>query len=130
MRAYHFNKLLLSTFNVSRFRNIAMTSASPTAASAAATTRTKNTKIWPLIWPLRLENATNVRLTAFSMISTDKQQRDDVSLEKESQHSQKEQRGAKNEIPVQRNHKSFFAKTTAPISAIRIRSDVSSNGSR
>src|SRR5215813_7557362 len=68
---HHFNKLLRSTFNDSRFRNIAITKARPTAASAAATTRTKKTKIWPLIWPCWLENATKVRFTAFNMISTD-----------------------------------------------------------
>src|SRR2546422_4217487 len=47
---HHFSKLLLSTFNVSRLRNIAITRASPTAASAEATTSTKKTNIWPLIW--------------------------------------------------------------------------------
>src|SRR5213594_1146910 len=46
---HHFNKLLLSTFNDSRLRKIAITRANPTAASAAATTSTKKTKIWPLI---------------------------------------------------------------------------------
>src|SRR5687767_3714898 len=58
------------------------------------------------------------------------QQRDDVSLQEESQHSQKEQGCAEDEIPVEWNHKSFFAKTTAPISAISIKSDVSSKGRR
>ena len=48
---YHFSKLLRSTFKDSRFRNMAMTRASPTAASAAATTSTKKTKICPLICP-------------------------------------------------------------------------------
>jgi len=32
----------------------------------------KKTKIWPLMIPCWLENATKVRFTAFSMISTDK----------------------------------------------------------
>src|SRR5215475_4229688 len=56
---YHFNKLLRSTFSDSRLRNIAITSARPTAASAAATTSTKNTKTCPLINRCSLENATN-----------------------------------------------------------------------
>src|SRR5688572_5279640 len=46
-----------------------MTSASPTAASAAATVMTKKTKIWPSI-PTERENATNARFTAFSISST------------------------------------------------------------
>ena len=48
-RFHHLSKLLLSTLSDSRLRNIAITRARPTAASAAATTSTKNTKIWPLI---------------------------------------------------------------------------------
>src|SRR5690606_34800024 len=40
----------------------------PTAASAAATVITKNTNTWPSIPTLR-ENATNARLTAFSINS-------------------------------------------------------------
>ncbi len=58
------------------------------------------------------------------------QQRDDVAFEKEAQHSDEEQYGGQNEIPVQWNHRSFLANTTAPINAININSDVSSNGSR
>src|SRR5262249_30976441 len=50
-RRYHFNRLLRSTFSDSRLRNIAITSARPTAASAAATTKTKKTKTCPLICP-------------------------------------------------------------------------------
>ena len=48
-----------------------MTIARPTAASAAATVMTKNTMIWPSAVPSARPNATNVRLTAFSMISID-----------------------------------------------------------
>src|SRR5207247_2478086 len=43
--------------------------ASPTAASAAATAMTNNTKIWPLT-PSRWASATNVRFTALSISST------------------------------------------------------------
>src|SRR4026207_1623240 len=56
------------------------------------------------------------------------EQGNDVPLDEEAQHSQKEQPGAEKEIPVQGNHRSFFAKTTAPMSAIRMSSDVSSKG--
>ena len=45
--------------------------ASPTAASAAATVITKNVMIWPSTVPCARPKATNVRLTAFSMISID-----------------------------------------------------------
>ena len=48
-RAGHsFIRSIESTFRVFRVRKIAMMMASPTAASAAATTITKNTNIWPL----------------------------------------------------------------------------------
>ena len=43
-----FSRFTRSTFKVSRVRNTAMMMASPTAASAAATTMTKKTKTWPL----------------------------------------------------------------------------------
>ena len=46
-----------------------MTIASPTAASAAATVMTKKTMICPSAVPSARPKATNVRLTAFSMIS-------------------------------------------------------------
>ena len=43
--------------------------ARPTAASAAATTITKKTKIWPLTWCHMWAKATKVRLTALSISS-------------------------------------------------------------
>ena len=55
----------------SRCRNSAMTIARPTAASAAATVITKNTMICPSTEPRARPKATNVRFTAFSMISID-----------------------------------------------------------
>src|SRR5262245_24422538 len=48
-----------------------MTSARPTAASAAATVMTKNKMICPSAVPRYRSTATNVKLTAFSMISID-----------------------------------------------------------
>ena len=45
---HSFIKSIWSTFNVLRERNSEMMMARPTAASAAATTMTKKTKIWPL----------------------------------------------------------------------------------
>src|SRR6185369_10123069 len=42
------------------------------------------------------------------------EQGDDVALEKESQDSDQKQHRAKKEIPVDRDHRSFFANTTAP----------------
>ena len=45
---HSFIRFTWSTLSVFRVRNIAMMMASPTAASAAATTMTKNTKICPL----------------------------------------------------------------------------------
>src|SRR5258708_36641890 len=44
---YHLSKVNASGLNVSRCRKMAMTSARPTAASAAATVMTKNTMICP-----------------------------------------------------------------------------------
>ena len=43
--------------------------ASPTATSAAATTRVKNTITWPLMSSSAWANATNVRLAALSISS-------------------------------------------------------------
>src|SRR5580693_6005200 len=54
-----------------RTRKSAMMMARPTAASAAATTITKKTKIWPETWCHMCANATNVRLTALSISSID-----------------------------------------------------------
>ena len=45
IHCHHFSRLLRSTLSDSRLRNIAMTKPRPTAASAAATTKTKKTKI-------------------------------------------------------------------------------------
>src|SRR5690606_21656957 len=53
---------------VSRCRKIEMMSASPTAASAAATVITKNTNTCPSI-PTARESATKARFTAFSISS-------------------------------------------------------------
>ena len=41
----------------------------PTTTSAAATTSTKNTAVWPSMLPRRTASATNVRLTALSISS-------------------------------------------------------------
>jgi len=54
-----------------RVRKMAMMMASPTAASAAATTMTKKTKICPVIWCHMCAKATKVRLTALSISSID-----------------------------------------------------------
>src|SRR3954469_25581577 len=47
---HSFIRFTWSTLSVFRARKIAMMMASPTAASAAATTMTKKTKICPLTW--------------------------------------------------------------------------------
>src|SRR5216684_2978934 len=60
-----------STLSVCRLRAIKMMIASPTAASAAATTMTKNTNTWPSSLPIARLNDTNARLTALSMSSID-----------------------------------------------------------
>src|SRR5512133_2301950 len=49
---------------------MAMTTASPTAASAAATAMTKKAMAWPPTFPVCRANARNVRFAAFSMSST------------------------------------------------------------
>ncbi|MNC98133.1 hypothetical protein D3C83_160020 [compost metagenome] len=45
--------------------------ARPTAASAAATVTTKNAMIWPSTVPRKRSTATNARLAALSITSTD-----------------------------------------------------------
>jgi hypothetical protein len=61
----------LSTYIVPDFLKRAKTMARPTAASAAATAITKNTKICPAGFPRNEEKATKVRLTEFNIISID-----------------------------------------------------------
>src|SRR5437762_2812952 len=68
---HHFNSVKASGLSDSRWRKRPMTIAKPTAASAAATVMTKNVMICPSTVPCERPNATNVRFTAFSMISID-----------------------------------------------------------
>src|ERR1700674_1269993 len=49
-----------------------MNSARPTAASAAATARTKKTRIWPVRWSSCREYATSARLAALSITSMER----------------------------------------------------------
>src|SRR5262249_12636257 len=69
---HHFSDVNASGLSDSRWRNRPITTASPTAASAAATVMTKNVMICPSTLPCARPNATNDRLTAFSMISIDR----------------------------------------------------------
>src|SRR5258708_25619211 len=68
-RHQSFSRSTRSTFSVCRLRAINMKIPSPTAASAAATTITKSTKTCPSSLPNAWLNATNARLTAFSISS-------------------------------------------------------------
>src|SRR5438105_13862277 len=61
--------LASSTSSDSRVRKIAMIIPRPTAASAAATVMTMKTNNCPVTSRKKLENATNVRFTAFSINS-------------------------------------------------------------
>src|SRR5262249_10760738 len=58
------------------------------------------------------------------------EQGNDVPLQEKSQHADEEQDRSNDEKPGSWNHRSFFAKTTAPTSAISISSDVTSNGNK
>src|SRR6185503_7466972 len=68
-RVHHFSAVKESGLSDGRCRNRLITIARPTAASAAATVITKKTMICPSLDPRGRPNATNVRFTAFSMIS-------------------------------------------------------------
>src|SRR5207302_9653879 len=69
-KRYHpLSRLMFCRSTVWRCRYTARMIASPTAASAAATAMTKNTKIWPAT-PSCCAKATNARLAAFSISST------------------------------------------------------------
>ena len=101
--------------------------AKPTTASAAATVMTKNTNSWPSM-PTYLENATNVRLTAFSW-ELDAQKHDDhVSANDYTESSDHEDHPGQNERLGQHRQGAFFARTSAPTMATRSRIPVSSNG--
>src|SRR5690606_5363321 len=58
-----------STLMLARLRNSTTSSASPIAASAAATVRMKNTNTWPPRSPRNAENATKLMFTASSISS-------------------------------------------------------------
>jgi hypothetical protein len=58
------------------------------------------------------------------------QQRNDVPLQKKPENTNQEKNCTENQVPADRNHRSFFANTTAPIKAISINNEVTSNGSR
>src|SRR5205814_6740447 len=68
---HNLSRLTWSMFKVSRVRNSAMMIARPTAASAAATTITKNTNTCPLSCCHRAAKATKERFTPLSMSSID-----------------------------------------------------------
>src|SRR5215469_7838880 len=68
---HSFIRSIRSTASVARARKMAMMMASPTAASAAATTMTKNTKIWPFTRCHWCAKVTNERFTPLSMSSID-----------------------------------------------------------
>src|SRR5271169_4368160 len=71
MKAHSLRRFTRSTFRVSRVRNTEIMIARPTAASAAATTMTKNTNTCPLSIFNSAAKATNVRFTALSISSID-----------------------------------------------------------
>src|ERR1700722_13193293 len=61
--------------------------------------------------------------------------RDDIAAEDKAGHSESKKNRAQDQVPAQRDgvlhaHTSFLASTIAPTSAIRIRTEVTSNGSR
>src|SRR5579862_3976892 len=70
-RHQNLSRFTRSTLRDSRLRRSMITIARPTAASAAATTITKKTKTNPSNWLYARANATNARLTALSISSTD-----------------------------------------------------------
>ena len=121
-------------------RYTAMMMASPTAASAAATTITKKTKICPLSACQCAAKATKERFTPLSISSIDMKMVMMLRLIKKPGDAAGEQNPAQHQIIRKRNHQSSFsplrrfaacaASTTAPMIAIRIRIDVTSNGSR
>src|SRR5262249_46448218 len=69
LRVYSFRLSTSSTLTDSRVRWIEMMIASPTAASAAATVMTMNTKSCPPTSPKKAESDTSARFTAFSISS-------------------------------------------------------------
>src|SRR6266498_4482282 len=71
LRGHSLSKFTWSIFNVSRVRKTAIMMASPTAASAAATTITKKTNTCPLNCPHLAAKATNERFTPLSISSID-----------------------------------------------------------
>src|SRR5437773_30226 len=71
IRSHSLSRFTWSMLRVSRVRYTAMMIAKPTAASAAATTITKNTKTWQLRACHFAAKATNERFTPLSISSMD-----------------------------------------------------------
>jgi len=70
LTVYHLRIFISSIFTVSLFLKIAMIIANPTAASAAATAITKNTKSCPVASPKYEEKVISVRFAEFNINST------------------------------------------------------------
>src|SRR3989339_1166386 len=66
---YHLKIFIASMFTVNLFLKIAIMIAKPTAASAAATVITKNTKTCPIEFPKYEEKVTKVRFAELSISS-------------------------------------------------------------
>src|SRR5579872_3908969 len=125
------SRLTRSTFSVSRVRKTAMMMARPTAASAAATTITKNTNTCPLSWCQWLAKATKLRFTPLSINSMA------MKMVMMFRFSRNAETPRQNRIALRTRYQergtiqlSLRARTTAPIMAIRISTEVISNGSR
>jgi len=119
--------------------------ASPTAASAAATVITMNTNSWPPTSPKKPDSYTNVRFTAFNINSMHRNivialrfmKTPTAPIVNSRAESPKYQESGtisfSGSINLSRccvQSSSRLASTIAPTSAIRMSTDVTSNGSR
>ncbi len=106
--------------------------ASPTAVSAAATTITKNTNTCPLSAFHWRGESHKSQVHGVQHQLDRHEDGDHVALDEKAGDSAGKQDRRQHQVIGNRHHQSFplRARTTAPMMAIRISSDVTSNGSR
>ena len=98
---HSFIRSMRSTASVARARNTAMMMARPTAASAAATTITKKTKIWPFTCVPLMGEGDEGEVHGVEHELDGHEDRDEIALDEEADDAEAEEDGAKEQIPGQ-----------------------------
>ena len=101
---HHFSDVNASGLSDSRCRNSAMTSARPTAASAAATVITKNVMIWPSTSPAIAAERHERQVHGVQHDLDRQQDRDQVAAQEHAGRADGEQHRRDDQVVAERNH--------------------------